>query len=189
MPAATPIATRPAGWIQPLSNAYFRKKPMPTVTASAPMRLSHVPPSAPSSLRQPRSSPFPASMRPGVIGVDGAGAAGRGGCANTGGVAGSGDGGTGRGSLTGVGACGPGSGAVTGAKPRRASSRNWAAVNSRARMRASSSRSRRRLATPRKSPARGTPRMSSASGRRRPSMSYNLDRRSASASARFTVRL
>ena len=44
-PATRPRATRPAGWIHWLSNAYFKKNAMPSVSTSAPTRLSHVPPS------------------------------------------------------------------------------------------------------------------------------------------------
>jgi len=44
MPAISPMATRPAGPIQLLSNANFKKYEMPIRTAVIPMRLSHCEP-------------------------------------------------------------------------------------------------------------------------------------------------
>ena len=91
MPAISPMVTRPAGPIQLLSNANFKKYEMPIRTAVIPMRLSHCEPMRDSRSRSGGAGVRVVEARGGIFGSGGSGARGAFGR----GAYGTGDGGTG----------------------------------------------------------------------------------------------
>src|SRR5438270_9617677 len=68
MPASRPMVTRPAGPIQLLSNAYFRKYATPISTAEMPMRFSQCEP-----MRDSKSMSGSADANTGRAGIGGRG--------------------------------------------------------------------------------------------------------------------